>query len=147
GRHFLFRAEPSSDVRVGSLDGGTPIHLLAADSKTVYAASGHVLFVRDGALMAQPFDPSSLRLAGAALPLAEQVLVNPDAGRSAFSVSQTGILAYRVDARPMVQPTWVDRSGTELALMGEPCDCNNVDVSSDAVHVVEDRRQTPTRKD
>jgi serine/threonine protein kinase/Tol biopolymer transport system component len=147
GRHFLFLVEPSSDVRVGSLDGGAPINLLAAESKAVYAAPGHVLFVRDGTLMAQPFDPSSLRLTGAALPLATQIRVNPIIGRSAFSVSQTGILAYRVDVRPMVQPTWVNRAGKVLALAGSPCDCSNVDVSRDAVQVLEDRRQTPTRTD
>jgi Tol biopolymer transport system component len=147
GRHFLFLVEPSSEVRVGSLDGRAPITLLSADSKAVYAAPGHMLFVRDGTLMAQPFDPSSVRLTGAALPLAAQILVNPLVGRSAFSVSQTGIVAYRVDGRAMVQPTWVDRSGNVLALVGSPCDCSNVDISPDTDHVLEDRRQTPTRTD
>jgi Tol biopolymer transport system component len=47
----------------------------------------------------------------------------------------------------MVQPTWVDRSGNVLGLEGPACDCSDIDVSPDAVHVLEERRQSPTRMD
>jgi hypothetical protein len=50
---------------------------------------GHLLFVREGTLMAQPFDSKRLELAGEAVPIAEQVATSIT--RGAFSVSTTGV--------------------------------------------------------
>src|SRR5712691_93819 len=73
GRHFLYFAASSrpgeSSIRVGSLDSSTSKVLLSADTSAAYAPvlrghPGSLLFVSDGALIAQPFDPRSAVLSG-----------------------------------------------------------------------------------
>ena len=49
-------------VWVARVDGSEPRRLLDADAAAVYAASGHLLFVRNGELLAQRFDATSLAL-------------------------------------------------------------------------------------
>src|SRR5262249_34165929 len=69
GRHFLYYAanlagapqDPANLIRVGSLDSADDRSLLPAYSNTLYA-SGHLLYVRDGNLLAQRFDKKSLAL-------------------------------------------------------------------------------------
>ena len=69
--------EASPEVRgvyVGQLDEALePRRLLDADTGAVYASSGHLLFVRQGTLFAQGFDPVRLELTGNPFPVAEQV--------------------------------------------------------------------------
>ena len=59
-------------VYIGQLDETLPARrLLESDTGAVYATSGHLLFIRDGRLMAQQFDPGRLELSGSAFPIAE----------------------------------------------------------------------------
>ena len=54
GRHFLYYARGTPQVRgvyVARLDGSESRRLLDADAAAVYAASGHLLFVRQGELL------------------------------------------------------------------------------------------------
>jgi hypothetical protein len=73
GRHFLYLAACSrpgeSSIRAGSLDSTSSKALLSADTSAAYAPvlRGHaasLLFVHDGALMAQAFDSRRLELSG-----------------------------------------------------------------------------------
>lgn len=86
----------------------------------VYAPPGYLLFVREGTLIAQPFDAGRLELRGKAYPLATDILVYyPNTGRTSFSVSNTGILAYRSIASPQSHLAWYDRSGNRLESITE----------------------------
>jgi Tol biopolymer transport system component len=120
GRHFLYLAMPNTTLFIGSLDSPQREELFAVQSKAVYA-DGHLLFMRSGSLLAQPFDTTRLRVTGEAFPIAEDVGVNIAMARAAFSVSSNGVLTYR--ALPTVastQLTWVDRSGIPNGVVGEP---------------------------
>src|SRR5439155_12395399 len=77
GQHFLYTATTAqsgaSEVYLASLDGKETKRLLTADSSAIYAPSslaataangGYLLFTREGALLAQPFDASHLTLTG-----------------------------------------------------------------------------------
>jgi Tol biopolymer transport system component len=124
GQHFLYQGfdvpggQPG--IRVGALD-GSPSTLVGRGSNVLYA-QGHLLFVREGTLMAQPFDVDRLTTAGDAIPVAERVQNVLASGRAAaFSVSETGLLAYREGrAGGGYTLTWVDRSGTRGATIGAP---------------------------
>ena len=93
GRHFLFFVTGSPEARgvyVGQLDGLDTKRLFDADAPAVYAATGHLLFIREGKLLAQAFDPDRLELRGDPFPIAEHVT-----GGTAVSASAAGPIAYR----------------------------------------------------
>jgi DNA-binding winged helix-turn-helix (wHTH) protein len=123
GRHFMFlclRAKPElSGVYAGSIDGATPIRILSEPSNALYAPdrfthrNGHLLFRRGSTVMAQPFDPDRLQKTAEALPIADEVGISRgSAGLGAFSVSETGALAYQSGpGGGSNQFVWVDRTG------------------------------------
>ena len=129
GRHFIYRAgrsggyarDEGNGIYVGSLDSSEYKLILPADTYAVYA-SGHLLFWRDGALMAQPFDVQRLELSGEAVPVAEQVQMNLSEVRAVFSVSENGVLVFQSGsgAGAQYQLTWFDRDGKREARSGEP---------------------------
>ncbi len=120
GRRFIFFAQPSNEVRLGSLDSAESTRLLNADSKAMYSPPGYLLFVREERVMAQPFDASRGELQGDPVPVAENVVANPGNGRTSLSVSESGVLTYRSGtALASSQLVWFDRSGTQLSVLGE----------------------------
>jgi eukaryotic-like serine/threonine-protein kinase len=93
---------------LGSLAGG------GASAK--YSPSGHLLFVRNGTLIVQPFDAKRLALSGEAMPLLEQV--------NAYAVSNNEVLLYRratgQAAQGSAQLVWFDRNGKPAGQVGAP---------------------------
>ena len=121
GRHFLFHALSSeaqydSIVYVGSIDSTERLEVTKADSHAVYA-SGHLLFARGGSLVSQPFDVKTYRLTGDPVVVAEQVEIGPSR-HAAFSVSDTGVLAYRGIGRTQLR--WFDRAGRPGSILDAP---------------------------
>jgi Tol biopolymer transport system component len=116
GRHFLTYA-PGGGVYVGEA-GAEPRHLLAADSAAVYSRSGHLLFVRKGALYGQAFDPGELKVSGDAFIVAQQVPVNSYV--PAVSTSAAGYVVYRPGmGGNLRQFKWFDRAGKEIETVGD----------------------------
>jgi eukaryotic-like serine/threonine-protein kinase len=114
GRHFLFFVTGSPEARgvyVGQLDGLNTKRLFNADGAAVYAATGHVLFIREGKLLAQDFDADRLDIRGDPFPIAELAT-----GGTALSASAAGPIAYRTSSANSGQRqlVWVDRSGREM---------------------------------
>jgi hypothetical protein len=138
GRHFLYLvlAGASSSIWAGSLGGEKRELLLDTFSAPIYAESGHLLFVRDGALRAQAFDAAALRLIGEPLTLAEPV--QADTNLWAHTPVSVGgdILAYRGGRIGTVQLTWVDRGGRELGTLGPPGDYHDLALSPDGGKLV-----------
>ena len=119
--------EGDSGIYLGSLDAKpeqqSSKRLLAGGSNAAYApasdpdsSTGHLLFTREGSLMAQAFDLRRLELAGEAVPIAEGM--GSGAPRP-FSASTTGVLAYRTGAftgsAETDHATYLVRSGREAA--------------------------------
>jgi hypothetical protein len=128
GTHFLFlvRRGPTNEVRIGSLESDATTSLGTYASEVNFAA-GHLFFVRDGNLLAQPFDPAALRTTGE--PQIFDVLagVDPIWADGMFSVSSSS-LAYRQVARPTRDLTWHDRAGAILGTVGRPGVYANIDL-------------------
>jgi eukaryotic-like serine/threonine-protein kinase len=123
GRHFLFYAlgtPETSGLYLGSLDGGTPVRLTAADSGGGFLPPDHVVFVRQGTLVARRLDLSKGALTGDPVTLADRV--SPEGiARGGFSVSASGSIAYRAGGgRAPRLLTWVDRTGKVVGVAGEP---------------------------
>jgi Tol biopolymer transport system component len=53
----------------------------------------------------------------------------------AFTVSDTGLLAYQTDTDLRTQPTWFDQTGRQIASLGEPADYVDVVLSRDGARV------------
>ena len=101
------------------------IKLVSTDTKALYSAPdesrpGYLLWLRDRTLVAQRFDPASLKLEGAPIPLAQNIAVGGGAfqglpsNRAAFWVSETGLLVYRVVAQTGRSLVWFARDGKRL---------------------------------
>jgi len=129
GRHFLYlaagTAEDKTGVSLASLDSPAGRRLLADNSSAAFvppgadAKVGHLLFVRENTLMAQPFDLQSLQLTGELFPVAEQVSPGSRLNLAPVSVSETGMLIYHAGRSiGEHQLTWHDRSGKVLAKAG-----------------------------
>ena len=121
GRHFLFfMRSPKQDERgiyAGSLDSPKTTFILQSEFKAAYAA-GHLLFVREHELMAQPFDLSTLTLSGAPVHIADGVWSARGAGQASFSASETGALAFVNGSVSQLQLAWFDRNGRALEHVG-----------------------------
>lgn len=132
---------------MGSLDSEQTVLPLAADSQAVYA-SGHLLFVREGTLMAQPFDAKALTLGGAAFSVAEQVASDRNNGIAAFDASENGVLTYRTGASAgNMQLTWFDRTGKILGTIDQPGAYNSVTLSPDGARVASSRIDSTGNED
>ncbi len=123
GTHFIYYARGAPQVRgvhVARLDGTETKRLLDADGAAVYAPSGHLLFARQGELLAQSFDTTRLALDGEAFRVADSVSVNPGISLASLSASASGPIAYGTDTIRRTQFAWFDRSGRRLETVGTP---------------------------
>jgi len=148
GRHFLFidrisgsGAAPTREaVWVGSLDGKRAELIHSVDSQAVYA-NGHVLFVRDRTLMAQPLSSGSRKLRGDAFPVAEHVQDLSGYALSMFSASPNGSFVFAGGGSVGVsQLAWYDRTGKRLEAIGDPGILARPRLSHDEKRIVMDLR-------
>jgi len=128
GHHFLYlktgkqQGVSSSEIFVTSIDGGERTRLTSTESQARYTAAGggNLVFVRDGALVAQTFDAASLKLSGEPYTISDKVSINNMAS-GFFTVSSEGTvvldpLGQRFDSQVL---EWFDRSGKPLGTVGE----------------------------
>jgi Tol biopolymer transport system component len=139
GRHFLYYEVRTDQIMVGDLNGTPPVVITRADGSAIYFG-GRLLFVNQGALVAQRFDASSFRLGGEPSVVVEQVAVT-DIGRAAAAASISGTLAYRSGSSvPRRQYVWYDRTGKEIERVGNPeVNQTNPELSADGRSVVMQR--------
>jgi hypothetical protein len=102
---------------------------------TQYVASGHLLFVRNQALMAAPFDPERLEVTGPAVPIVENVRRDATRFVPQMAISSAGTLVYAAVSRELGKGTLVsvDRRGRAETLDDTPRDYrfNRLRLSSD----------------
>jgi serine/threonine protein kinase len=154
GRHFLFTARSSrredEAIYIGSLDSDSRAQVATTVSSSAYAAPGYLLFVREGTLMAQPFDAARLKITGDPTPIAEKVEMqgeNGPTGYASFSVASSGVLVYRRGFRRNSQLIWFDRGGKQIAILGQPGDYDDPALSPDGTRLALDRRESQASSD
>ena len=111
------------------------VEILKEDAAPVYAprageigkrGDGFLLWIRGTTLLAQAFDPNTMRLAGESM-----VLANP-----AWTVAVSSSLLLYDPAPAMSQFAWVDRNGKVLQLVGDPAPFGFTAMSPDGSRVV-----------
>jgi len=149
GRKFLYasgRWVEDSDVDVtaglyaGSLDDPTErvrvLDVIDPFGAFAYVASpeggGFLLWVRQGTLMAQPFDAEAMRRIG------EPTALIDDVYDSQFRVSDSGVLVYSVGAvqREVLPLIWLDRHGQQVGALGDLDFYGELALSRDGAHVI-----------
>jgi len=129
GKHYLFLVEASAETPgteqgmalfAGVLGSKERKLVVATNAQARFSpATGRLLFLRGGALVAQRFDPRTQSLSGEAVPLAEAVRRS---GRfeAAFSLSRTGLLVFQSgSSNNPAQLVLLDRSGRDVGLVGK----------------------------
>jgi Tol biopolymer transport system component len=118
GNRFLYLA--GEVTAIGSLDGKTPPQTVLKENIVArYAEPGYLLFIRDGILMAQPFDAKKAELGGEPVAIAERVSAFRAVGH--FSLSDNGVLLFQPGAADeRTQLVWVDRDGKDLGTVTPP---------------------------
>jgi Tol biopolymer transport system component len=126
GKHFLFvrRARNSGSIYAGSLDSsaakqGGDIKQILPNGSNVGYSDGYLFYVKQGALTAQEFDPSSLTFKGKPVSIASNVEFAPARNVGSFSVSRN-VLLYRPTSVLNRELVWLDLSGKEVDHWGEP---------------------------
>jgi serine/threonine-protein kinase len=115
----------------------------AADAR--YASTGHLLYVREGALLAVPFDAKRLEITGGPVGIVPDVMQAAyaqnqiaDGGAMQVSVSNSGTLVYiagGVHSPPEFSVVEVDRSGRVQPLPIEPKPYRTLRLSPDGTRL------------
>jgi dipeptidyl aminopeptidase/acylaminoacyl peptidase len=110
-----------AQIAVQSLATGERRNLIQGGTHPRYASSGHLIYEREGNLMAVPFDARRLQVTGAAVQVVDGVVQAPLAGAAQYSISATGALVY-VPGSGATQRrlVWVSRNGAEQPLVAPP---------------------------
>ena len=96
--------------------------------------TGHLVFIRGGALWGVRFDESRLDIVGEPVPVVEGVRVTAGGGDASYAVGNDGSLAYvpgdsgSTSGRRLA---WVDREGRATPLNVPPVELRNLDLSPD----------------
>jgi len=128
-----FTAEPGQErIEAVPLDGGRRSVVIEHAMSPVWSPTGHLLFGRNGAVWAAPFDPGSATVRGAAVLVIPAGVVGTKLyGSPAFQVSSTGTLAFEPADFDYKRVVSVARDGSELALNLPPNRYGNPRISPD----------------
>jgi serine/threonine protein kinase/Tol biopolymer transport system component len=152
GRHFLYSIQSGQKetrgVYLGSLDETLKRRLLDDLTAIKYTATfpgdtsgaGWLVFGRDGALLAQPFDTSRLKLTGEPFSLSDKVAGDLFSNYFTFSVSDNGVLVFDPGLnRRLLQYRWVDRRGQPINSLDVVADGSGHWLSPDEKRFIADR--------
>jgi Tol biopolymer transport system component/predicted Ser/Thr protein kinase len=144
GRHFLYMAashgagvkSESNAIYEASLDSKERSQILQSRSNVVYA-NGYLLYLREGILVAQRFDPASRKLSGDPTPVAQGVQYDPGFFRGSFAASERGLLLFGTGVgTPKTQPRFFDLTGKPVGdPIGDPAEYTSLSISFDGQRI------------
>jgi len=126
GRHVLFTifSTPAdrSEIAVLDLNSGRIQTVLQGGFFARYIDTGHLVFMRNGALLAVPFNASSLKVKGDPVPLLDGVAESEQNGVGQFAIAANGTLAYIPAAALNIGKKlyWLNRKGEAQAITKDP---------------------------
>ncbi|UCF68505.1 MAG: serine/threonine-protein kinase, partial [Acidobacteriota bacterium] len=104
------------------LESGEVRTLIEGGSFARYSRSGHLVYSREGSLLAVPFDAQQLTVTGPPSPVLEGVARDTTSGAVHYAISRAGTLMYIPEGieSPEVTVAWVDRDGRAETLFRMP---------------------------
>jgi Tol biopolymer transport system component len=125
GRHYLLSA--FDDSRIGSiiavsLDGGPERLVLRDATNATWIGSGHLLFVRGEALLAQKFDPRRMEVSGQPVVIADPIgVMRRETMNALYSASRDGrVIALQPTLSFTMRLVEVNREGDVVAELAGP---------------------------
>jgi serine/threonine-protein kinase len=115
-------ASGDAEIRVYDSKASDSTVLVEGGNHAQYAASGHLVFGRNGSLLAVPFDPGRLSVDRPPISVLDGVKEKVN-GTVDFSLARDGSLAYITDGEGMDDRrvlAWVDPEGNEEILSAPP---------------------------
>ena len=143
GKHFIYLAratfassDPGAKIYAQSLDGGSPILVLASESRAI-AVPDYLLFAQDQTLLAQRMDWEHLRKIGPPQVVSQNVAASPAyLGTSEFTASQNGVLIYGTgEGASFEQLNWYGRDGALISKLESAIDYQQFTLSPDEKHI------------
>lgn len=135
GRGFLYGVRSTvrqqSGIYAGSLDAPFKKLLVHTELSGSYVMPGFLLHTEGDMLVGQAFDAKHLEFIGQPFAVAEGI-GHSSSGYSAFSASDTGVLAYAGPVLRFGQLIWYDRTGKALGTVGPPGDYIDLRLSPNA---------------
>jgi len=134
-RHFIFTSQAQASnagTYLADLEGPSRLPTRLLPTSASFASGSPVgspsdqasmLFVRDGTLMAQPFDTRALRLNEEAVAVAQQVASGFSSLLSAVpmvTTSRSGVLTYLTGGGVQNALAWFDQAGNRTGMLGPP---------------------------
>ena len=104
-------------------------------SNPLYATSGHLLFFREGALLAAPFDAARLQVTGPAISVLRDVSLD-QFGAPLVTISSSGAIAYIPSGQSTKRLVWVSRQGVEQPITDVSRPYRNPRLSPDGQRIV-----------
>ena len=144
----LFTSWVTADRSLGNNDGDTsrievvnPVDgvrrvVVGRASAPMYAASGHLLFLRDDAIMAAPFDARTAEVTGDAVTVIPAGVVRLSGGLPLIALAANGTLVYAPAQTGLVNLVRVTRDGGTERLSTTPRPYSQPRVSPDGTRVV-----------
>jgi serine/threonine protein kinase len=126
GNHVLFARQTgeggvegdTSTIDVLALDSGETKTVVRANSSVQYVRSGHLLYWREGSIIAHEFDPGRLEVTADPLTLVDRVGYS-NTEFASFAASQEGTLVYSTGNAQKTRLAWWDRDGEMIEAFGE----------------------------
>lgn len=144
GKHFTYVASREANqalhqvIRVSDLSFTDDKVVGESDSQGIYS-KGFLLLVRHENLLAQAFDAQRRVTSGNSILVEPRITAHygPTGGYASFSVSASGLLAFRsISDSGSSQLTWVDRGGKPSGLLGKPTNIRDFKFSPDQKSLV-----------
>jgi Tol biopolymer transport system component len=135
--YLVYRADGTSELRLAG-GGAEPRAVTALTSRVELVDPGHLVFVREGALLAQAFDADRAELVGEPIALAPVVRGFGSTGVAAFATSRRGAIALATQ-EDVHRLTLHATDGRPLGSLGQPGAAASMALSPDRRRVAVDR--------
>ena len=128
------------DILLYDIETGETKTIISTASNARYLSSGHIVFTRDAALWAVPFDLDALEITGSQIPVIQGMETNSQLGHAAYTVTEDGRLYYlsggnTVETNQVGQIIWLDKNGQNAEVMLESQVYGHIALSPDETRV------------
>ena len=115
--HTATGSYEDATIEIQSLGTGERKTLVRGGYYGRYAASGHLVYVRQNTVYVAPMDPGRLALTGPVIPVLENIAADQGIGYAPVDLTRNGMLMYKKGKASPMAVVWLDSSGHTQPLL------------------------------